>query len=64
MQDSRDNPMKIGDLLNVMYSRVKGDNRNLMEWDGTRMRDPHARNVQPLIGEASTAEIEKTLTLA
>jgi hypothetical protein len=60
MKDSRENPVTVGELLDTMYGRKRGDNSGLPVWDGDGFRES---SEQPFVGEASTAEIEKKLAL-
>jgi hypothetical protein len=60
VKDSRDNPMTIGELVNALYEQRKGDYSHLTTWDGTGFQEPWQG---PLVGEASTVEIEKKLAL-
>lgn len=61
VQDSRENPMTVGEIVNAIYEQRKGDFSYLPKWDPkTGIQESQE---PPLFGEASTVEIEKQLAL-
>lgn len=60
VQDSRENPITIGELVHAIYKRRQGDFGYLPKWSAPM---GFQESDQGLYGEASTAEIEKQLAL-
>jgi hypothetical protein len=62
MEDSREHPMTVGEIVNAIYEQRNSDFSYLPTWSAeTGIQESHWG--KPLVGEASTVEIEKQLAL-